>query len=83
LVDFILDSVIIYKKEDKMKILLSIIIITTIFTGCMTNSLSNTCKKFGMEPATLEAIGLDHDIDGKGFRQIKLTCEPKLKLKDK
>lgn len=62
---------------------LSVTAAILIFTGCTTNSLSNTCKKYGMEPATLEAIGLDHDIDGRGFRQIKLTCKPKLKLKDK
>jgi uncharacterized protein YceK len=61
---------------------LSMVATVLIFTGC-SSSLSNTCSKFGMEPATLEAIGLDHDIDGRGFRQIKLTCKPKLKLKDK
>jgi hypothetical protein len=82
LVDFILDSVIIYKKEDKMKVLLSIIIITTIFTGCMTNSLSNTCKKFGMVTDHVLVYAVDSDELGASKTVTQFKCVPK-KYKDR
>jgi hypothetical protein len=66
----------------RLLVALGITLTLVLLTSCQSSSLSNVCERYGMEPNTLEAIGLDHDINGKGFTQVKLTCKPKLKLKN-
>ena len=75
------------KRTQKMSrnqlliIALLIISICVFVTSCTTNNLSGTCSRFGMDTQYVDVIALDHDIDGKGFRQTKFHCVPKVKLK--
>ena len=50
-------------------------------TSCQSHGLGKTCEKFGMETQYVDVVALDHDIDGRGFTQLKFHCTPKTKLK--
>lgn len=65
-----------------MKILLSVIIITCIFTGCMTKGLAGTCSRFGMDTKEVVVYAVDSDELGASKTITKFNCIPK-KYKEK